>query len=323
MAKNKYHFNPESLSYDRILVSFRTRLFRFVSWVAASIAIAIVYYAVFSLFFDSPKEKKLRRERDQAVLQVEMFGKRLENINTVLGDLQQRDDNIYRTIFQAEPIPSTTREAGFGGTNRYANLEGYAFSDLLIETAKGLDKVSKKIYVQSKSYDEVISLAKRKGEMLACTPAIQPISNRDLTRTASGFGFRIHPIYKIKMFHWGFDFTAPTGTEIYATGDGVIEQAKYSSGGYGNEVIINHGFGYKTLYGHMSGFKVRIGQKVKRGDVIGYVGDTGLSTAPHLHYEVIVNGKKVNPSNYFFNDLTAEEYDRMINISSNSNQTFD
>ena len=181
----------------------------------------------------------------------------------------------------------------------------------------------KKVYVQSTSYDEIIDLAKNKEEMLASIPAIQPISNNDLRRTASGWGYRIHPIYKIRKFHYGMDFTAPTGVEIYATGDGTIEVVETSKRGYGNKIIINHGFGYRTLYAHMNKFSVRKGQVVKRGDVIGYVGNTGLSTAPHLHYEVSRNGKKVNPVNYYFNDLSAEEYERMIEISLKSGQTFD
>jgi len=186
-----------------------------------------------------------------------------------------------------------------------------------------LDKITKKLYVQSKSYDYLIELAKNKEEMIACIPAIMPISNKDLTRTASGWGWRIHPIYKIRKFHYGMDFTAPTGTEIYSTGDGVVEVVENSLRGYGKRVIISHGFGYKTLYAHLNGFNVRRGQKVKRGDVIGFVGTTGTSTAPHLHYEVFKNNKKVNPVHYYFNDLTPEEFDKMIFISSNSGQSFD
>jgi len=196
-------------------------------------------------------------------------------------------------------------------------------SDIVINVKKQLDKIMKKIYVQSVSYDEVIDLAKNKEEMLSHLPAIMPIANKDLKRTASGWGYRFHPIYKIRKFHYGMDFTSPRGTEIYATADGVVSRVQSIKRGYGNNVIIDHGYGYKTLYGHMSKFNVIEGQKVKRGDVIGYVGNTGTSTGPHLHYEVHHNDKKVNPMNYYFNDLSADEYDKMIEISQNSGQTFD
>ena len=323
MARSKYRFNSESLSYDRIIITFKSRLIRVFTYFAASVAIAILYFAIASQFIDSPKEKKLKRENAQLAMQYDFMNKRVEDISSVLEDLRQRDENIYRTIFEAEPIPKTIRDAGFGGVNRYAKLEGYQFSKMVIETSMKLDKITKQAYIQSKSYDEVIKLAKRKGELLAAVPAIQPISNKDLTRTASGFGWRIHPIYKVLKFHYGFDFTAPTGTEIYATGDGVVETAEYNMGGFGKEVVINHGFGYKTRYAHMSGFKVHVGQKVKRGEVIGYVGDTGLSTNPHLHYEVLINDKPVNPSSYYFNDLTPAQYESIVQLSTNSNKTMD
>jgi murein DD-endopeptidase MepM/ murein hydrolase activator NlpD len=324
MARNKYRFNPESLSYDRIRISIRTRLIQVVSFVIAISVIATACYLLSDLaHIELPKEKKLKREKEQLVLENQRVSKELSKMANVLEDLCQRDENIYRAIFQAAPIPNTEREAGFGGTNRYVNLEGYDFSNLVIETAKKLDKISKQIYIQSKSYDEVISLVKNKEEMLACIPAIQPLTNKDLTRAASGWGMRIHPIYKIPMFHHGFDFTAPTGTKVYATGDGVIEKLEFNENGYGREILVNHGFGYSTRYAHLSAFNARLGQKVKRGDLIGFVGSTGRSTAPHLHYEVLINGTDVNPTLYFFNDLTSSEYQKMIQISTNSNQTFD
>ena len=323
MPKNKYRFNAETLSYDKISFTIREKLFRALAYLFATLAIAIVYYAAFSSVFDTPKEKKLRRENDQLLLQYEIMGKRMNDITAVLEDIQRRDDNIYRTIFEAEPIPRSIREAGFGGVNRYENLEGFDYSDIVINTAQRLEKLTKQIYIQSKSYDEVVDLALRKEEMLAAMPAIQPISNKDLARTASGWGYRIHPIYKIKKFHYGMDFTAPSGTEIYSTGDGIVAEVDRSKRGYGNKVIIDHGFGYKTLYAHMTDFNVKEGQKVKRGDIIGFVGNTGLSTAPHLHYEVHLNNKPVNPINYYMNDLSPAEFDKMIEISMNTGQTFD
>ena len=241
----------------------------------------------------------------------------------VLADMQNSDDNIYRTIFEAEPLNYSVREAGFGGSNRYKELEKMENSKMVLLTAKRLDILTRKVVVQSKSYDDLVKMAVNKEKMLTSIPAIQPIANKDLERTASGWGYRIHPIYKIRKFHYGIDFTAPTGTEIYVTGDGVVEKIDRSQRGYGNSIIINHGYGIKTIYGHMNAFNVKQGQKVKRGDVIGFVGNTGLSTAPHLHYEVERNGEKVNPINYFFNDLTADEYDRMIDISMRPGQSFD
>lgn len=323
MARNKYRFNPESMSFDRIRLSFRGLLIKLVTYFFAGIVISIAFYFTFSRFFDSPKERILKRENDQLKLQLEIFDKKLGEVGSVLKDLQQRDDNLYRTIFEAEPIPRSVREAGFGGVNRYADLEGYENSDLVIETAQKLDKTMKQVYVQSKSYDELIKLAMNKEEMRKCVPCIQPVANKGLERTSSGFGWRIHPWYKIKIFHYGFDFAAPIGTEIYATGDGVVESVENNFHGYGKKIVIDHGFGIKTLYAHMSEFKVSAGQKVKRGAVIGLVGNTGLSTGPHLHYEVVKNGEKVNPVNYFFNDLSPQQFEQIINISNNTGQALD
>jgi murein DD-endopeptidase MepM/ murein hydrolase activator NlpD len=290
----------------------------------ASIVIFIIYLLIFQHFFDSPKEKSLRRELDAKDLQIEIFQKRLSQIEEVLADIERRDDNIYRTIFEADPIPRSVRQAGFGGVNRYEEIEKISNSDLILNTAQRLDKLSKQLYVQTTSFDEIIEKALDRGKMYASLPAIQPVSNKDLSRTASGYGWRIHPIYKIRKFHEGMDFTAPTGSEIYATADGVISDLELNAHrGYGNMIVIDHGYGYETLYAHMESVKAKLGQHVKRGDVIGYVGNTGLSTAPHLHYEVKKNGKAVNPVNFYFNDLTPEEFDQIIEISSNNGQTFD
>jgi len=323
MGKAKYKFNPESLSFDRITLGFRDILLRFMAYFLGSLFIAAIYGMIFTIFFDSPKEKALKREIEQLTLQYELMNREMDNMEKILDHLKETDDNLYRTIFEAEPVPSTLREGGIGGINRYKELENYSNAKLIIETAKKLDRIKKKIVVQSKSFDELISLAREKEEMLASIPAIMPVSNKDLTRTASGWGLRIHPIYKIVRFHYGMDFTAPVGTEVYATGDGVVESIISSRRGYGNHIVVNHGFGYKTLYAHLDRFNVRQGQKVKRGDVIGFVGNTGLSIAPHLHYEVELNGIKVDPSNYFFHDLTPEEYERIIEIASRSGQSFD
>jgi murein DD-endopeptidase MepM/ murein hydrolase activator NlpD len=323
MAKSKYKYNPESLKYDKIRTSFGTKTLIFLSYLSIIVVIAVILNIIYSSFFDTAKEKRLIRENNQLMFQYELLNSKITNLESVLEDIENRDDNIYRTIFNAEPIPKSVRDAGFGGVNRYEYLEGYDHSSVVIQTAKRLDQLTKAVYVQSKSYDEIITLAKNREDQLACLPAIQPISNKDLTRTASGWGYRIHPIYKIRKFHYGMDFTAPTGTEIYSTGNGKIIVAESSRRGLGNHIIIDHGYGYKTLYAHMNGFNIKVGQEVKRGDVIGFVGSTGLSTAPHLHYEVHLNNKKVNPINYYFNDLTPEEYDRMIELSMRSGQSFD
>lgn len=324
MAKTKYKYNPESLSFERIKMTLGERFLRFTAYFIGSVILAVLYGAIFTYLFDSPKEKVLKRENDQMRLQYELLSMDLEKVEKVLAHLQETDDNLYRTVFEAEPIPSSLREGGIGGVNRYEELEGYDNSSIVIETAMRLDRIKKKTYVQSKSFDELIELASEKENMLRSIPAIMPISNKDLTRTASGWGYRIHPIYKIRKFHWGMDFTAPTGTEIYATGDGTVSRIRTSKRGLGNHIIIDHGYGYQTVYAHLNRFNnLRVGQNVKRGDVIGFVGSTGLSTAPHLHYEVHLNGKKVDPANYYFNDLTPEEYERMIELAMRSGQSFD
>lgn len=323
MPKVKYKFNPDSLSYNKIELSSKQRFIRGLTYVLASVFVAIVLNFTYGIFFDSPKEKGLKREISELLTQYDLLNKRLAQLEVVLDDMQERDDNIYRTIFSAEPIPKSLRDAGFGGSNRYAELESMDNSDIVVNTSTRLDKITKQVYVQSISYDEIVDLAENKEKLLKAVPAIQPVSNSDLRRTASGWGYRIHPIYKIRKFHYGMDFTASRGTEIYATGDGVIKRATKSNRGYGNKIIVDHGFGYQTLYAHLSDFNVKQGQRVQRGDVIGYVGNTGLSTAPHLHYEVFVNGKKVNPVNYYFNDLTPAEYDRMIELSNKPGQSFD
>ncbi len=323
MPKTKYKFNPDSLSFDKIRLGFSQLLVRFFAYFLGSVFLAALYGLAFAYIFDSPEEKALKREIAQLSLQYEIINREMEKVEKVLFHLQETDDNLYRTIFEADPIPSTAREGGVGGINRYAELEGYDNSKIVEETAKRLDKIRKKMYVQSKSFDDLISLASEKEEMLRCIPAIQPISNKDLKRTSSGWGYRIHPIYKIRKFHYGQDFTAPTGTDIYATGDGKVISVKSSRRGLGNHIVIDHGFGYETVYAHLDRFNVRQGQTVKRGDVIGFVGDTGLSTAPHLHYEVFLNGRNVDPADYYFSDLTPEEYERMIEIASKSGQSFD
>jgi murein DD-endopeptidase MepM/ murein hydrolase activator NlpD len=323
MPPTKYKFDPDSLSFDRIRLGIRTLLLRFLAYFIGSVIIALVYWGVFASFFDSPKEKALKREVEQMTIQYELIHKEMATVENVLEDLQKTDDNLYRTIFEAEPVPNTEREGGIGGVNRYAALEGYNNSNLVIETASRLDKIRKKVYVQSKSYDDLIKLAENKSDMLKAIPSIMPLSNKDLTRTASGYGWRIHPLYKISKFHYGMDFTAPLGTEIYATGNGTVKEVVTAQRGFGKSVLIDHGFGYTSLYAHLSNFNVRIGQKVQRGDIIGFVGSTGTSVTNHLHYEIKLNGSNVDPVNYYFEDLSSAQYEKMIEIASKTGTSFD
>lgn len=323
MARTKYYFNTESLKFERVVVTFRKRLLRVLGWLSTAAVFGTIVLLLAYSFLDSPKEKQLRRELNEMTIQYELLQQRMQLASSVLEDLQKRDDQVYRVIFEADPIPAEVREAGFGGVNRYRNLEAYTNGELMINTSRTMDKLFRRLYIQSKSYDEVFSLARKKAEMLASIPGIQPISKKANARLASGFGYRIHPIYKTSMPHEGIDFTSPIGTPIYATGNGYVAKVEYNGRGYGNHVIINHGFGYSTLYGHMSRFAVRPGQKLHRGDVIGYVGNTGSSTGPHLHYEVIRNGKKIDPIHFFFNDLSPEEYEKVRALASQSNQSFD
>jgi len=323
MTKVKYYYDTKTLAYKIVERTKLQMLKRVLFFITSSTTIAIALVMLFFSIFDSPKEKELKREIDNLLVQYELLESQIVNSSLILDELQERDDNIYRVIFEVEPIDASIRRAGFGGVNRYKKYEGFKHSDLVSDLHKKVDQVSKAIYVQSKSFDSVLDLAQNKEEMLAHIPAIQPVANKNLKRMASGYGNRIHPVYKTKKMHWGMDFSAPKGTEVYATGDGVIEKIKRSKRGYGNQVRINHSYGYKTFYAHLNKYIVKRGQKVKRGDLIGYVGSTGTSTAPHLHYEVIKNNRKVNPVNYYFNDLSADEYDKMLELSSQENQSFD
>lgn len=323
MPKAKYYFNTNSLRYEKVVVSFRKRLLRVLGWLATASVFGSITILLAYSYLDSPKEKQLKRELNQMQLQYEILQQRMDLASSVLNDLEKRDDQIYRVIFEAEPINESVRMAGYGGINRYKELEGYDNSELMTTTSTKIDQLTRQLYIQSKSYEEVFDLAKKKTELLASIPGIQPVANKDLTRIASGFGYRIHPIYKTSMMHEGLDFTATIGTEIYATGNGVVEKVEPFGRGYGNNVTINHGFGYKTLYAHMSKFNVRQGQRINRGDLVGYVGNTGSSTGPHLHYEVWKNGTKIDPINFFFNDLTPEQYVKVVEIASQQNQSFD
>ena len=321
MAKPKFHYNPKTLHYDRIDNSFKHRFKQFVIHLLSSVSMGILFFIAFILVFDSPYEKELRRENRQLKTQYNVLDKRLDVMQSVLTNIEQRDNNMYRVIYQAEPIDESVRTAPYGGSNRYADLMGTSNSKLLIDITKKVDKISKQLYIQSKSFDELVTLAKQNEDKLQSIPAIQPVLNKDLKQTASGYGMRIDPIYKTPKFHAGMDFSALVGSDVFATGNGVIILAGWKQG-YGNTVMIRHGYGYETVYAHLSKIKVRNGNKVTRGEIIGEIGNTGKSTGPHLHYEVHYKNKAVDPRNYYFMDLSPEEYDQMLQISANG-QVFD
>ena len=322
MAKVKYYYDSDTLSYRRIEVRKRDKFKNTVIGVLGFILTLFLGFVFFSQFLTSPKERTQKRELENLQLHMELTGKKIGQISEVLADLQERDNYIYRTYFEANPIPDEQRTAGFGGVNRYKNLEGFDNTEMITGVTKDLDVLSKQITVQSKSLDEIVILAIEKEKMLASIPAIKPIKDEDETRMASGYGMRMHPILKYRKMHKGMDFTAPTGTPIYASGNGKVVKAERSST-FGNVVYIEHGYGYKTIYAHMSKVVTKKGRKVKRGDLIGYVGNTGRSTAPHLHYEVHKSKNAVNPIYYYYGDLTPEEFLKMQKASQEQGQSYD
>lgn len=318
----KYHFNEELLRFERIQKTAVDWLKSFLFHAFTGISMGLIFFLLYLAFFDTPLTKRLRDENEQLKVQYKALQKQAEFVQEVLNDLQERDNNLYRAILEAEPIPGNVRQGDFMETNRYASFARMNNSELMVTTTQQVDMLRKMVYVQSKSYDELMELVKNMEARLLCIPAIMPVLNKDLRRTASGYGWRMDPIYRVSAFHEGMDFTAPQGTDVYATGEGTVESAGWKQG-YGNCIIINHGYNYKTLYGHLHKIEVKKGQRVVRGDVIGKVGNTGKSTGPHLHYEVQFRGKHQNPANYYYLDLSPEEYDRMIQISSNFGQTMD
>jgi len=323
MSKVKYYYDSETLSYKKIERKKRTTFAYTSIFILGAALFAFLFVFIAGQYLESPKEKALTRELQNMQLQFEMLNKKMEEAETVLANVADRDNNIYRVYFEANPIPDEQRKAGFGGINRYKSLEGFDNSKLIIESNKRIDILQKQIVVQSKSLDEIAILAKEKEKLLAAIPAIQPVSNEDLTRMASGFGMRSDPFTKARKMHWGMDFTAPRGTPIYASGDGVVVRADSGSSGYGKHIRIDHGFGYVSLYAHLYKYNVRKNQKVKRGDLIGFVGSTGRSQAPHLHYEVFKDGQRINPINFYYGSLTAEEFSKLLEHASLENQSLD
>ena len=322
MAKVKYYYDADTLSYRKIDVKKSEYYKKTVFGVLSVLLTAFIGFIIFSQFLMSPNERAINRENENLQLNLDLFSKRIAESSAVLNQLQERDNNIYRMYFEANPIPNEQRKAGFGGVNRYKSLEGYENSKMIKQLTKDIDILSKQLVIQSKSLDEIVVLAKEKEKMLASIPAILPVKLVDLTRMASGYKWRMHPILKIRKFHKGMDFTAPIGTPIYASGNGKVIRSSRSAT-YGRVVYIDHGYGYRTIYAHMSKIKAKRGQNVKRGDLIGYVGNTGRSVSAHLHYEVRKNGKALNPINFYYGDLTPEEFAAMQKASEEEGQSYD
>lgn len=323
MAKVKYYYDSETLSYRKIERK-KGRTFKYVvAFLLASAIFGFFLVLTGSYLYQSPKERELTRELENIQLQYNLLNMRMDDAIAVLENIEERDNAIYRHYFEANPIPEEQRRAGFGGINRYKKFEGFDNSALIRESNKRLDILEKAMVVQSKSLDEIAILAKDKEKFLEAIPAIQPVNNENLTRMASGYGYRTDPFTKVRKFHYGMDFTAPRGTPIYASGDGVVKRADNSSSGYGNHIRIDHGYGYVSLYAHLYKYNVRINQRVKRGDLIGYVGSTGRSEAPHLHYEVFKDGERINPINFYYGNLSAEEFNELLQKASLENQSLD
>lgn len=324
MRKPHYTFDPETNEYKRVYITLAQKVAIVVRNMFFYIIFGGLAFLVFYTFIDKPAAQDYENENSQLLAQYRILSSRLDRAMLVLKDIQQRDDNLYRVMLNAEPVPEEARNAGYAGTGRYDQLLEMNNAELLVETTQKLDLLEKQLYMQIKSFDEIVSLDKEAEERLRHLPAIQPIANRDLKRTASGYGYRIDPIYKVRKFHKGMDFSCDKRTPVYATADGVVESAKWMSG-YGYAVIINHGYGYKTLYAHLldKKFLVKKGQKVVRGEQIALSGNSGKSTGPHLHYEVIYKGKHENPINYYFMDLDADGYDQMLQMAENHGKIYD
>lgn len=325
MARIKYYYDTETCKYERVKVKTSDVILNAMGILSLTIAMAagLLTVYLYSNVFESPKELILKNEVKELEFYYQKLSKDVTHLSGILDNIEHRDDNIYRVVLGAEPIEKSVRHAGIGGTDRYSDIKekDITHEELVITLNEKVDLLRRKLYIESKSQDEVVSLAEKKEKLYAAIPAIQPVSNKQLHALASGFGWRTHPIYKVKKMHTGIDFAASIGTPIYATADGTVAQVSVKFSGYGKMVEVDHGFGYRTRYAHMHEFAVRSGQSVKRGDLIGYVGNTGMSTAPHLHYEVLINGSQVDPVHYFYNDLSAAEYEKVLELASIENQS--
>jgi murein DD-endopeptidase MepM/ murein hydrolase activator NlpD len=325
MAKVKYYYDSENLAYRKIITKKRKKIGVIALFLVASalFGFLIIVILLNTPYFETPKDRLQAREIENLKLHYAILNKKMDQLDAVISAIENRDNNLYRVYFNTSAIPDEERKSGFGGVNRYAALEGYNNSQLVINTTKRIDILSKELAIQSKSLDYILKLAKEKNKLLAAIPAIQPVRNENLKRLASGFGYRTDPFTKARKMHEGMDFSAKTGTPVFATGDGVIEKADNKASGYGNHIVIRHGYGYETYYAHLSKYKSRVGQRVKRGDIIGYVGSTGRSEGPHLHYEVHKGGKVVNPLNFYYGNISAVEYVAISQLANQENQSLD
>lgn len=323
MKKVKYYYNTHTLRYEKLSTPLRVRLLQVFGYIAASIVTGILIFAITFRYVDSPKEKLMRQQNDDLKQNYRVLNERLKQLELQMAEIANRDNNVYRSIFESLPIPDSARVKEMEKKKEVSLVQSMGENELIISMTSQLNNLSLRMAYQLKSFDAIANMVKNKEQLLAAIPSIQPVSNRNLSRVASGFGYRIDPIYKDRRLHAGLDFTAPMGTPIYATADGVIKDAGFNTGGYGNRVLINHGFGYETMYAHLVKIKARVGQKIKRGEVIGYVGNSGKSTGPHCHYEVHRYGTPVDPIYYFYNDLTPAQFDRILKLAAASNQSFD
>jgi murein DD-endopeptidase MepM/ murein hydrolase activator NlpD len=325
MSKVKYYYDSENLAYRKIKTRKRRKLGVIILFLLASALFGFLSFILLlnTPYFETPKDRLQAREIENLKLNYALLNKKMDQVNGVIEAIEDRDNNLYRVYFNKSAIPDSIRKAGLSGKNRYQLLEGYDNSQLVINTTKRIDILGKELAIQSKSLDVILKLAEAKSDFLSAIPAIQPVRNENLKQMASGFGYRTDPFTKARKMHEGMDFTAKTGTPIYATGDGVVAKADNTASGYGNHIVIRHGFGYETLYAHLSKYKTRAGQRVKRGDVIGYVGSTGRSEAPHLHYEVHKDKKVVNPLNFYYGNISAVEYVVIAQLANQENQSLD
>ncbi|WP_338647471.1 M23 family metallopeptidase [Flavobacterium sp. KS-LB2] len=325
MSKVKYYYDSENLAYRKIKTRKRRKFGVIILFLLASALFGFLSFIVLlnTPYFETPKDRLQAREIENLRLNYALLNKKMDQINGVIEAIENRDNNLYRVYFNKSAIPDSIRKAGFQGKNRYQLLAGYNNSQLVINTTKRIDVLSKELAIQSKSLDVILKLAEAKSDFLSAIPAIQPVQNEKLKQMASGFGYRTDPFTKARKMHEGMDFTAKTGTPIYATGDGVVAKADNTASGYGNHIVIRHGFGYETLYAHLSKYNTRAGQRVKRGDIIGYVGSTGRSEAPHLHYEVHKDKKVVNPLNFYYGNISAVEYVAIAQLANQENQSLD
>ena len=323
VSKIHFKYNPKTLAYEEVSVSVWRKLFRVVLWLAPNVVVGLLLAFIFTQQLDAPREKQQQAEIKRVDKELLQLRQDFTFINDFLDEMELRDEDLYRNALHAKEFPDELRMMGAGGSDKYSYLLDLPNSELLIETKTEIDKLERRLYAQSLSFKELMALAKENEKMLSHIPAIQPVRNSELKRGISGFGWRIDPHYRTRRMHSGIDFTADRGTEVYATGDGFIETIESKRWGYGKSIVIDHGFGYKTRYAHLSAFKVNKGQKIKRGELIGLIGSTGKSTGPHLHYEVIKDGKKINPIGFFHSDLSPEQYEQLLEMSDNSHKAFD